>query len=461
MTNDQRPTTSLRLAWFSPLPPVRSGVAALSAEILPLLRRDFEIDAFPEAKAHDFVWRHRRAPYDLVVYHLGNAAFHDYMWAYLAAWPGLVVLHDPRLHHARARQLLNQRRFDDYRHEFWFDHPDARRDFVEYAIAGLGGPIYYFWPMLRVVMQTARAVAVHNERVAVELRASFPDVAVRSLPLGKAAVQADADDGAGVNTRQRRHARARLAIPDEAVVFAVFGKLTPEKRIGPILQALAATVGDGVSAWLLLVGDAAEYPSLQEAIAAAGIGGRIRLTGHVEDEAIPAYLAAADVCLCLRWPTALETSAAWLHCLAARRATVITDLAHLVDVPTLDPRMPAVSLAAAGLGQPRPVAVRIDLLEEADALAAAMRQLARGASLRDTLALAGYEYWATHHTIEAAAASYRRIIQEAAGRPAPSAPDLPRHVTEDYSSLMQRIAGQFGVTARLARLQNEQQRKVL
>src|SRR5437764_10157171 len=122
-TNDQRPTI-IRVAWFSPLPPVRSGIAAYSAELLPVLRRSFEIDWYGEPDAHDFVWKHQREPYDLTVYHLGNARCHDYMWAYLARYPGLVVLHDARLHHARARHLLAQERADDYRREFAFDHPD-------------------------------------------------------------------------------------------------------------------------------------------------------------------------------------------------------------------------------------------------------------------------------------------------------------------------------------------------
>ena len=40
------------------------------------------------ASAHDFVWSHRRAPYDLTVFQLGNAACHDYMWGYLFRYPG-------------------------------------------------------------------------------------------------------------------------------------------------------------------------------------------------------------------------------------------------------------------------------------------------------------------------------------------------------------------------------------
>src|SRR6516225_3689391 len=153
----------VRIAWFSPLPPVRSGISAYSAEVLPLLEGpSLAVDRYPEAAAHDFVWRMRRRPYDLAVYQLGNAPCHDYTWAYLARYPGLVVLHDARLHHARARRLLQNKRFDDYRRELAFDQPGARAAFAEYAIDGLGASIYYFWPMLRVVMRTARLVAVHN-----------------------------------------------------------------------------------------------------------------------------------------------------------------------------------------------------------------------------------------------------------------------------------------------------------
>src|SRR5258708_38530961 len=137
----------MRIAWFSPLPPARSGIATYSAGLIPRLTPAHTIDAFSEANARDFAWMARRHSYDLVVYQLGNAPCHDFMWGYLAAHPGLVVLHDPRLHQARARALLRQERVDDHRRGFWYDHPEARPDFVEDPVAGLGGPIYYCWPM--------------------------------------------------------------------------------------------------------------------------------------------------------------------------------------------------------------------------------------------------------------------------------------------------------------------------
>ena len=400
----------MRIAWFSPFPPERSGIATYSTEIVPLLSSTHRIDRVPESSAHDFVWQHRRDPYDLVVYQLGNAPCHDYMWAYLAAFPGLVVLHDARLHHARARRLLKDRRFDDYRRELAYDHPDARPDVAEYAVEGLGGPIYYFWPMLRVVMQTARLVAVHNARVAGDLRSEYPDTAVETIAMGVAPIAAD--------PAARRLVRHALEIPDDAIVFTAFGKVTPEKRIPAILEALALLRREGLNAWLIIVGEADDRPDM--------VADGVRTTGYVSDAAVGAYLAAADACLCLRWPTALETSASWLRCLAAGRPTVITDLPHLVDVPPQ-------------------VALRVDLLNEPGDLLSAMRRLGSDPDLRDELGRSGQEYWASNHTLPAMARDYERVFTAAAARTAPDQTGLPAHVIDDHSEPARQIAARLGV----------------
>ena len=44
----------MRLAWFTPFAPVRSGISAYSAELLPLVSASHEVDVFVE----DEVWTH-------------------------------------------------------------------------------------------------------------------------------------------------------------------------------------------------------------------------------------------------------------------------------------------------------------------------------------------------------------------------------------------------------------------
>jgi glycosyltransferase involved in cell wall biosynthesis len=427
-------SSDVRIAWFSPLPPTRSGIAAYSAEVVARLSATHAIDCFTEANAGNFVWLSQRTPYDLVVYQLGNAPYHDFMWGYMAAYPGLVVLHDARLHHARARTLLAQGRDDDYRREFWYDHPDAQRDFAEYAVAGLGGPIYYCWPMLRAVVRTARLVAVHNARVAADLREEFLDVGVEAIHLGTAAP-------AGSDAAGRRRVRATLGVPDHAFLFAAFGKITAEKRIAAILRALDLIAGERDEVHLLLAGDASEFAATASAWPASAHGSRIHVSGYIPEAQIGEYLTAADVCLCLRWPTALETSASWVQCLATGRPTIVTDLAHLVDVPTIDPRSRRSSTESA-----EPVAIAVDPLNEDESLLLAMRALLDEPPLRDALARAGQAYWSANHTLDLMTRDYEGLIARAAARQAPVVLDLPSHFSDDHSGSARAIADRFGLT---------------
>jgi glycosyltransferase involved in cell wall biosynthesis len=462
-----------RLAWFSPLPPVRSGIAAYSAQILPLLALRHEIDVFagqnpPEGSpdspdrtwkpasaglhtfnAHDFLWKHDRRPYDLVIYQLGNAACHDFMWPHLARFPGLVVLHDGQLHHERSRALLSRGRIAEYRAEFHYNHPDAPQHVPDLIESTLGGSLYYLYPMVGWVVRTARLVAVHSEALAADIREAHPGVEVRTIQMGVPDPLAPASRDAAVVIRRRHQ------VPEGAVLFAAFGLVTPEKRISAALRGLAAAIGAGIDAYLLLVGaHAAHYDAMAEA-AELGIGSRVRVTGYVPDEDIGAYLLAADVCLCLRWPTSRETSAMWVRAVAAGRPTVITDLAHTADVPSIDlrawkPAIGAEGEKAAG-GKPqdaaRPaVSVAIDLLDEEASLRVAMTRLATDAGLRDRLGRNARVYWQAHHTMRSAVDDYLGAIERAAGRRAPRPRGLPAHLVDDaVCGLARRITAEFGV----------------
>jgi glycosyltransferase involved in cell wall biosynthesis len=428
-----------RLAWFTPLPPERSGISAYSAELLPALAEEYSIDVFTESPsacrpagvdlldAHDFVWKHQRHPYDLAVYQLGNATCHDYMWPYLFRFPGLVVLHDGQLHFARARLLQQQERCEDYRAEFTFNHPDVKAEVADLGITGLLGSLHYFWPMLRTVVDASRCVAVHSHWLATDLRAEFPEATIANLCMGVPA----GTPGASPGTIRTRH-----AIPENAVVFAAFGRITPEKRITQILQALAA-IGEGETPiHLLLVGASAPYYDPVADARSLGVSDRVTLTGFVDEADLADYLECADICLCLRWPSARETSASWLRCLAAGKATIVTDLVHTVQVPSLDPRSwkpqhaPAIGEGAPDGRPVEPICVSLDILDEDHSLRLAMRRLAQDDALRSQLGRQAYAYWQRHHTLDRMVSDYQALLGRALAIQ-PPAEDLPRHLRQD------------------------------
>jgi glycosyltransferase involved in cell wall biosynthesis len=444
----------MRIAWFSPLPPHRSGIAAYSSEILACLT-SHAIEAFVDdgagreavagsrpiagvavRGAHDFVWRHARHPYDLVVYQLGNDLCHNYMWPYLVRYAGLVVLHDAQLHQARARALILQHRETEFRAEFAYSYPEAEARIADLTVAGLGGALCYFWPMVRIPVEAARVVAVHNAYLARELAGEFPGRMIRHIRLG-------VPDSLASTAASAAEVRRRHGIPDEAVVFGCFGRVTPEKGLTGVLRALAQVGPSVPNVRLLVVGEAPSYFDLMAQARELGIADLVVTTGYVDEAALPEYLAAADVTLNLRWPTGRETSAAWMRCLAAGKPTVITDLAHLTDVPSLDLR--SMTVACTDPGATEPVCVHVELIDDINMLRLVLRRLTEDPALRDRLGRAARRYWAGHATMTVMARDYEAAFASAATVPNPARPEAwPAHLTADGTATARALTAAAG-----------------
>jgi glycosyltransferase involved in cell wall biosynthesis len=447
----------MRLAWFSPFPPVRTGIAACSAELVAALEaRGHEVDRYPEAAAHDFVWRRRRSAlsedrYDLTVYQFGNSSHHDYEWAYSLSFPGLVVLHDTHLHHARAAFLLRERRGSDYRAEFRWNHPDASPDLAELAVAGIDTSLYYHWPMVRSLVASSRLVAVHGEGARRELIGSMPNShdADSQGDLSERIVSIRLGHGQLVSPQRelesRRRVRSRHGIADDAVLFGVFGGLTPEKRVPQILAAFRGVLAHAPAARLLLAGADASHYDVAADVAAQGLQDRVTRTGYLDtDDEVTDHLAACDATLNLRWPTARETSGPWLRALAAGKATVIMDLVHLADVPSLDPRTWAPNFQLPTPNSQGAICVAIDVLDEDHSLRLAMRRLAADAALRAQLGQAAREWWTREHSLEVMVDDYERVMKAAASRPDPGV-DLPAHMRNRGDVKLHALLEPFGL----------------
>ena len=436
------------------MPPVPSGIAACSAELVAALRARHQIDVYrdeaplasaPDTEsAHTFVWRHRREPYDLTVYQVGNSSHHDYLWPYLFRYPGLTVLHDAHLHHARAASLLRTERRGDYRAEFVANHPDLNANLAELAVAGFDNQLYYSWPMRRLVVERSRLIAVHSRALASTLAAESPSAAVTSVRLAHG-VLVNGDDA----HRHRLRVRHQQGIEAGATVFGVYGGLAPEKRVPQILSAFRALLPYAPEAHLLLAGAPARHYDVAADVRSHGLERQTTITGYLESEAeLTAHLAACDVSINLRWPTAREMSGPWLRALAAGLPTITTDLVHLADVPSLDPRTWRVHSPAPASRIPHPdseaICVAIDILDEDHSLRLAMRRLALDPALRVSLGAAGQRHWINEHSMPRMVEDYERILSRASALPVPGIP-LPPHLVNDGDAVLKQTLRQLSV----------------
>src|SRR5580704_16908515 len=76
----------MKVGFFSPLPPARTGVADYSAALLKALRKHVTVEV-------------GAADCDVALYHIGNNRLHREIYQRAIEHPGVAVLHDAVLNH--------------------------------------------------------------------------------------------------------------------------------------------------------------------------------------------------------------------------------------------------------------------------------------------------------------------------------------------------------------------------
>lgn len=310
-----------RLAFVSPLPPERTGIADYSTELLPALAEHYEIEVVVSQERVDDPWVNRHCKerdvawlrahageLDRVLYQVGNSQFHRHMLALLREIPGSVVMHDfymsglmswLELHagskHAWTRAIYEAHGYDAVR-MLYSDAEVAKRKYP----ANFG------------ILQYAQGIIVHSDYS-------------RQL-----AMQWYGNDISGdwvviphlrspVASFDREEARKQLDFGINDFVICSFGFLDPSKLNHRLLECwLNSSLSKDKRCHLIFVGEnhGGEYGvNLLQMIKGSGLGKRIRITGFASPEVFRQYLMATDVAVQLRTLSRGETSGTVLDCM--------------------------------------------------------------------------------------------------------------------------------------------------
>src|ERR1043166_2314865 len=154
----------MRVAFFSPLPPARSGIADYSEALIQSLKPLVDLEIFSgEGAAFD------PAKFDVAVYHVGNNGFHGFVYETALRHPGVVVMHESNLHHLIADLTIRRGDWDAYVRECEYDAGPEAREFAERVRNLETGPDYEL-PMTRRLLENSRGVIVHSRFMEQEMR---------------------------------------------------------------------------------------------------------------------------------------------------------------------------------------------------------------------------------------------------------------------------------------------------
>jgi glycosyltransferase involved in cell wall biosynthesis len=327
---------SLEIAYLSPLPPQRTGIADYSADLLPYLRRSANITAFADddrclettlpgvsiRPMREYADRVRE--FDLAIYQMGNSQFHEKIYQQLKRYPGITVLHDYGLHHLIASMTAWRGDFAGYARELGYAFGAAGVQQSHEIRRGLHSYALFEQPVNERVLDSSLGVIVHSHFAARQIQRQRPDLRVRvvSQPI--------------VFTEPTATARQQLGLPADAFIVGCAGQATVEKRIDLALRAFARLQAQLPSARFLLVGEVPDwYPlDLDDLVQQLNLQEAVIRIGYASDlDQFRSFIAAMDACINLRCPTLGETSASLLRTMALGKPVIVSNVGWYAELP--------------------------------------------------------------------------------------------------------------------------------
>jgi glycosyltransferase involved in cell wall biosynthesis len=252
----------------------------------------------------EVAYRRRSALHGLPhLYQLGNNMHGAHVYKAALRRPGVVLLHDPVLHHLVEALTLDRGDWAGYEAVLAENYGPAGRRLARLRRLGVFSPAQRaLLPLHRHVLDRSLGVVVHSRFAASRLEVAA-GVPVRVVPhhLSPAVAAHDGLD--------QEAARARLGLPggDEPLLL-LLGFVTRNKGLDVALGALARLAGEGVPCRLVVAGATDGSVDVARAVREAGLGERVHVLGWVPDTDFFALLRAADLLLLLRFPPGGESS---------------------------------------------------------------------------------------------------------------------------------------------------------
>ena len=327
----------MKIALFTPLNPVRSGIADYSEEMLLELKRHVDIDLYidpgyspsnqrivDEFTIHPFdASRFDPSAYDEIVYHLGNShSAHGYAYDALKRFPGIVVLHDYVFQGFYAEMLQASRDPKRYLDLLRRVYPGQGDRLARLISERLPYPIWESelaleFPLNEEIIGLAKGLIVHSDFVRRRVRSKYT-LPVVTIP----------HHGHVLKPYGREQARKELGFSASDIVVCSTGYVTKNKRYQSIIPALSELAEPRLK-YIIVGRDEANFLKVlcQDS----------RLTvvrkGFATLEELEKCLVAADIGINLRYPTMGENSGSLLRMMSYKKPVLVSDAGSYREFP--------------------------------------------------------------------------------------------------------------------------------
>lgn len=390
----------MRVAFFSPLRPIPSGISDYSEELLPHLAREAEITLFVDGyipsneyirsqfavyDAADFETVQRKQPFDICLYHMGNHPCHGYMYPLLQRYPGVVMVHDVVLHHFLGYLFREHGDTESYR--AGFSEPNASSLARRLQAGFLTNTDEFFFPGIRRVAECSRGILVHSEYTRGIVLQAFPSARVQIV---RHHWGPQLSPYAELSSER---IKVKLGYPRDTFLIVSPGIVSPARRIPTTLRVFRRLAEDVPNSRCAIVGYDHPQVGVMELAHNLGLDDRVDLTGFVDVATFQSYILAADVLVNLRYPLAGETSGGLIRALGMGKPILVSNVGPYAEYPD-------------------DCVLKVDLGEAEEEMALAyLRALAQEPALGSRIGGQARRYIQSFHAIERSAGDYLDFLR--------------------------------------------------
>lgn len=335
----------MKLALFSPVNPMKSGISDFTEELIEYLNPRCELSLFvPDEiindtvltsdydirKISDFEKTREFIKYDALLYQVGNnyAFHHEIVEAYLK-YGGILELHDIALHHYYAEATIAKGHVNEYIKLMEYCHGAKGKKTAERYLQGKIKEPWtsesLIYTLNKYLIDRAQGIIVHSDFAKEMVKGVRSDVQVSVIRLHTPNILKNPKE-------ETLESKKALGIPEDCLVMGAFGIASKEKQIGEILKALYKYKKIDNNFHFYIVGTVAGI-NLSHMIKNYDLSNHVTVLGHTSLELFKMYMKACDIAFNLRYPTQGESSASLTRLLGMGKTVFVNDVGSFKEYP--------------------------------------------------------------------------------------------------------------------------------
>jgi glycosyltransferase involved in cell wall biosynthesis len=331
----------MRIAYFSPVSPQKTGIADYSErEILPYLSKYCDIDVYIDQGIkptnpnliNNFdcfcydQYKKNAHNYDIPLYQMGNSENHSFIYDTLLKYPGITVLHDIYLHGFLWSQSIAKGDSKRYISEFEYCYGDRGVKIAENAIQSGVYPEFTY-PLIKRIIDKSLGVICHSEFGAIRVLREQPNAICTVIPQP---FTLDHNTHEIENSEKWQILQNR-GLTNNYPVLISFGYISVHKRYDVILDAFKKLLDIYPNALWVIIGQ--DKIDLKSRINEYELKDHVIITGYVSDETLTGIIKISDFCVNLRYPTAGETSRSVLQIMSLGKPVIVSNTGWFSELP--------------------------------------------------------------------------------------------------------------------------------